>query len=1486
MAVIEADLVQALGYTGAGVKVAIIDIGFEGYATNPDLPSACIKEATSYRADHDFEYDDHGTACAEIVLDVAPQADLYLYNFETISELNSAVSRAITVGVDVISFSIGYTSINNFDGIGYSGIGDVCSIVNHARSHGILFVVSMGNYAEHHYEGTWADSNSNDFHEFSGFDEELDLGYLTTGTFYNFELTWDDWPYSDQDYELVLYDSSFYPIDISWDWQTGSQRPYDYIIGFIPYGDYYYLDIFRYDATQSVDFELYELGDTYLYEYVHPESSLICPADATGATSIGATYWQDDSLESYSSQGPTNDARTKPDVTAPAGVSTYTYGVENFYGSSASTPHVAGVAALILSVDSTLTPSQLQTVLESTSVDLGTMGKDNSYGSGRINASAAYNSPTVNKKPVANDDNYTTTEDITLIVSVPGLLTNDIDGDHDLLTASKVTNPSHGTLKSFSSNGSFTYVPTANYFDTDSFTYKVYDGTVYSNIATVHINVTSMNDAPVAGNIPNQTIAEGKTFTTINLDNYVSDADNTDAEITWTCSGNSSLTVSILARVATISIPNADWNGAETITFRATDPGSLWDDDPAMFNVTAVNDPPVISDIPNQTIAEGLTFSAINLDNYVSDIDNTDAQMTWTYSGNSQLTVSIVNRVATISIPNTDWYGAETITFRATDPSGNYSQDAAIFTVTSVNDPPIISNIPNQTIAEGSTFTTISLDNYVSDVDNTDSQMTWTYSGNSQLTVSIVNRVATISIPNADWYGVETITFNATDPGSLWNQDAAIFTITPVNDPPIANDDTTTVIEDSSNNQINVRANDTDIEGDTLIITSVTQPSHGSSSTNGNYVYYTPTTNYSGLDSFTYTVNDGNGGNDTAIVHITVIGVNDPPVASFNFEPINPTTQETVFFNSTSYDSEGFISNYTWDFGDGNISYQQKTIHLYAEYGAYLITLNVTDSDGVNATIQKTINISVNYPPNISDPSPSNDSTNVNENSNISWTGGDPNGDIVTYDVYFGNTSSPDKVKSNQSDTIYDPPRIMNLTTTYYWRIVAWDNHGANNASPTWRFTIRTNYPPTARPDSFSTNEDTTLSVTASSGLLENDNDSYDDPNILTAVKVSNTIHGSVTLNSNGSFSYVPTANYYGIDMFTYKVYDGYVYSTVVNVTITINPVNDPPVLGTPSPSNGSTGNQLSLTWSIPINDPEGDQFSWTIQCNNGQTNSSSGDETNGTKSLTISGLAYSKSYKVWVNATDQNGSGLNIQRWYTFTTKNSGGSGGGGGGYTPPVEEKANTPPVANANGPYYEFVGIPVIFDGSASKDIDGNITNYAWVFGDGTTGTGKTTTHTYYKVGNYTVTLTVTDNGGKIHADTTYAVITEKPNYPPTASFSYSPLNLTTDDVIQFTDLSTDTDGIIVSYYWNFSDGTNSTDKNPNHTYNISGTYLVSLIIKDNNNATDTISKAILVEETQNKDITGTETDKGTPGFELIIVIIGIALVLFLKRRRIKV
>jgi len=329
--------------------------------------------------------------------------------------------------------------------------------------------------------------------------------------------------------------------------------------------------------------------------------------------------------------------------------------------------------------------------------------------------------------------------------------------------------------------------------ETITFTARDDDSSPLSDSDAATFTVNATNDPPVVGNIPNQEITKAESFTTINLDSYVSDDETDDEDIYWTYTGNTDLDVSISSgRVATISSPSPNWDGSETITFTARDDDSspLSDDDAATFTVSDENIAPNVTDIPGQTVSEGSSFSTINLNNYVSDIETSDANITWTYSGNSPYTVSIVNNIATVTIPNSNWYGSRTITFTATDDGAGplSDNDAATFTVNPVNDRPMVTDIPNQTIEEGESFTTITLDNYVSDVETSDANISWTYSGDSELSVSISSgRVATISIPGANWDGSETITFTATDDDSspLSDSDAATFTVNGVNDPPV-----------------------------------------------------------------------------------------------------------------------------------------------------------------------------------------------------------------------------------------------------------------------------------------------------------------------------------------------------------------------------------------------------------------------------------------------------------------------------------------------------------------------------------------------------------------------------------------------------------------------------------------------------------------------------------------------------------------------------
>jgi|GEM_PF-5165592 len=216
-----------------------------------------------------------------------------------------------------------------------------------------------------------------------------------------------------------------------------------------------------------------------------------------------------------------------------------------------------------------------------------------------------------NQPPVANPDSYHTNEDNSLTIPAPGMLGNDNDPENDPLTVVKQTEPSHGNV-TVNSNGGFTYIPRINYYGSDLFTYQAYDGSLYSNVATVTIIIAAVNDAPVVDDISNQTIHEGSAFSTIALDTYVSDVDNPDTQMTWTYSGNIYLMVHIVDRIATITMPTSHWSGSEIITFQATDPGGLSDDDPALFTVTTQNAPPYIPSSPSP--ANGSTGRSVTTD--------------------------------------------------------------------------------------------------------------------------------------------------------------------------------------------------------------------------------------------------------------------------------------------------------------------------------------------------------------------------------------------------------------------------------------------------------------------------------------------------------------------------------------------------------------------------------------------------------------------------------------------------------------------------------------------------------------------------------------------------------------------------------------------------------------------------------------------------------------------------------------------------------
>ena len=366
-------------------------------------------------------------------------------------------------------------------------------------------------------------------------------------------------------------------------------------------------------------------------------------------------------------------------------------------------------------------------------------------------------------------------------------------------------------------------------------------------------------------------------------------------------------------------------------------------------------------------------------------------------------------------------------------------------------------------------------------------------------------------------------------------------------------------------------------------------------------------------------------------------------------------------------------------------------------------------------------------------PNPSNNSLNVPLSTDLSWTGGDPNAnDTVTYDVYFGTSSSPPKVQSNQSSTTYTPG-TLNYDTKYHWKIVSWDNHGSSTAGPSWVFTTITteNNPPSlGNPSPANGSTGSPLNLIWSIPLSDTEGDLFS-----WTIQCSNGQSSGGTSASNGTKSLTIS----GLMSFTtYMVWVNATDPTGSGLytrewyTFATQAANNPPVYGTPSPTNSSTGNPLSLTWSISISDLEGDAFTWTIQCSNGQGNNATG-AANGTKSLSLSGLASSTTYTVWVNATDPTGSNLYTRAWYTFRTQQN----------LPPGQPNK---PSGNASGK------IKTLYTYTTSTtDPNGDQVYYNWSWGDGNysgwlgpfgSGASTSASHQWTAKGSYSIKVKAKD------------------------------------------------------------------------------------------------------------------------------------------------
>lgn len=230
-----------------------------------------------------------------------------------------------------------------------------------------------------------------------------------------------------------------------------------------------------------------------------------------------------------------------------------------FQGTSMATPHAAAAAALVIAYGAAVTPLEVQNILQSTAYDLGSSGRDNTFGWGLIDAAAALSgAPSPNNRPLAASQSVSTPEDIPKSIVLTGS-----DPDGDTISFQIASGPSHGTLKGTAPN--LVYTPALNYFGDDSFTFRAYDGKAYSDSATISITVTPVNDPPTAGNI--SVTAKRNATIQVTLKGADVDGDPLTYEIVAPPDSGS---VTLADHIATY-VPNSGFTGTDKFTYRVRD---------------------------------------------------------------------------------------------------------------------------------------------------------------------------------------------------------------------------------------------------------------------------------------------------------------------------------------------------------------------------------------------------------------------------------------------------------------------------------------------------------------------------------------------------------------------------------------------------------------------------------------------------------------------------------------------------------------------------------------------------------------------------------------------------------------------------------------------------------------------------------------------------------------------------------------------------
>ncbi|WP_159675646.1 Ig-like domain-containing protein, partial [Andreprevotia sp. IGB-42] len=644
----------------------------------------------------------------------------------------------------------------------------------------------------------------------------------------------------------------------------------------------------------------------------------------------------------------------------------------------------------------------------------------------------------------------------------------------------------------------------------------------------------------------------------------------------------------------------SNYNGNDSFTVTVSDGKGGTDTVTVNVGVTPVNDAPVGANqsattpvdtpVSGKAVAtdvdgDALTFGKGSNPAHGSVV--VDASGNWTYT------------------PDAKYTGSDSFTVTVNDGNGGTTALTVNIGVNAVvppvNHAPTANDDSTTVLQDGSV--TVAVRGNDTDPDAGD---TLTVSGVTQgANGSVVVDIATgnpIYTPNAGYTGSDQFTYTISDGHggtATATVNVTVNALPPVNTAPTALDDSTSLTQDTSVT-IAVRGNDTDADGDTLTVSTVTQGANGSvviDAVTGNPVY-TPNAGYTGNDQFTYTVSDGHGGTATATVSVTVNAVVPGNVAPVGIsESVTTAEDKPISGTLTATDADGDALSFTkaTDPAHGNVTVDAAGNWTYTPASNYngADSFTVTVSDGKGGS--DTITVSVGVTPVNDAPVAVADHFTTSEGTPVTIKFADLLGNDTDVDGDLLSVGSAQNIQHGTlsvvgGNLVFTPAANFSGTASFDYTVS--DGHGGTNTAtvsidvtPVNDAPVFTdNNGPLGNSTSVTTPEDTPVSGTLTATDADGD--------ALTFAKGADPVHGTVTVDANGNWTYTPANNYNGADSFTVTVSDGKGGTDTLVVNVGVTPVNDAPV---GQDESISTHQDTPFNGTVTGSDVDGDKLTFAV---------------------------------------------------------------------------------------------------------------------------------------------------------------------------------------------------------------------------------------------------------------------------------------------------